>query len=535
MDHAIQKSNPQKSALGIFGDLVHALQVERGCTALYLDSKGTLFSKEIARHHQKTDRILAKAVQMCRGWDRDNFSAGTHARVDTVLQQIEKGLPQRRKRMFDLALSFSEAVNAYTYQFHRPVLDVMVEIALFSPGADTMKVSAYNKFLQWKERVGRERAWGAHGFYSHSFKNREFVEHMLSLVEEQAAYFSAFQSLASEEQRAIVNMALGGKADALVSRVHTFLLNYEGKTDLDKVEAVEWFNIVTSKINRMKTAEKKLVDTLTPEAAPPGVLSEDIFPLPSPSDKRQLRSYMALIHSLPVFSRLSETSRDALLAHAEVRHYKKGKLLFLQGEHVSRYYIVLNGWVKLFNGTEDGDEATLQMLTNGDSLMDAAVFLDAPAPASAQVVEGAVLLSLPAPIIRQHVDENNELAVSMLASMSLRSEHLIRQIEQSRLRTATERVGAFLLKLQLDAGGGPGRNAISLPYEKSLVASYLDMTPETLSRTLKRFRGLGFDIDNNRIGIPRPGALCDFCDQTLATVCQRKNTPDCPNTQPDPA
>ena len=530
MNQVIQKANSPKSALGVFSNLVHALQLERGCTALYLDSKGALFTEEITQRHQETDRTLAAAKRMHGHWKSEALDDGTQTRIANMLQKIEQQLPERRQRILSLALSFSEAVNVYTHQFHRPILDIMVEIALFAPGADTVKVSAYNKFLQWKERVGRERTWGAHGFYVRSFNNREFVEHMLSLVEDQEAYASAFQTLASENQRAIVNMALGGKGDAVVSRVHAFLAKYEAGAKLDKVEPVEWFNIITGKIDRMKKAEQKLVETLAAEATPPGVLPSDIFPPLPPSDKNQLRQHMPLIHSLPIFSQLSLTSRNALLAHGEVRRYGKGKLLFLQSEHVSRYYIILSGWVKLFNGTEEGDEATLQMLTSGDSLMDAAVFLDAPAPASAQVVEDAVLLSLPAPIIRQHVRENNELAVSMLASMSLRSENLIRQIEQSRLRTATERVGWFLLKLQLESGG-PDRSTVSLPYEKSLVASYLDMMPETLSRTLKRFRGLGFEIENNQIHIPNPGALCDFCDRSLIPICQIKNTPDCPKVQ----
>jgi len=51
------------------------------------------------------------------------------------------------------------------------------------------------------------------------------------------------------------------------------------------------------------------------------------------------------------------------------------------------------------------------------------------------------------------------------------------------LKTATERVGWFLLKLGMEQNAGKA-NAITLPYDKTTIASFLDMTPETFSRTL---------------------------------------------------
>ena len=142
---------------------------------------------------------------------------------------------------------------------------------------------------------------------------------------------------------------------------------------------------------------------------------------------------------------------------------------------LSRYYLILEGWVKLYKSTDAGDEAVLQMLSAGDSLMEAAVFLNIPSLVSAQVVQGAKLLSLPAPIIRQSLRDNKDLALNMIGGLSMRSQGLIRQIEHSRLKTATERVGWFLLKLGIEQSGGKA-NAITLPYDKSTIASYLDMT-----------------------------------------------------------
>jgi CRP-like cAMP-binding protein len=191
--------------------------------------------------------------------------------------------------------------------------------------------------------------------------------------------------------------------------------------------------------------------------------------------------------------------------------------------------MILEGWVKLFKGSDSGDEAVLQMLSAGDSLMEAAVFLNIPTVVSAQLVQDSVLLSLPAPIVRQSLMDNSKFALNMIDSLSMRSQGLIRQIEHSRLKTATERVGWFLLGLGMEQSGGKG-STITLPYDKSTTASYLDMTPETFSRTLKQFRNKGFSIQNDKITMPAPEALRAFCDETLAEACIYKDEAACPQT-----
>jgi hypothetical protein len=78
--------------------------------------------------------------------------------------------------------------------------------------------------------------------------------------------------------------------------------------------------------------------------------------------------------------------------------------------------------------------------------------------------------------------------------------------------------------------GSQNAASIRLPYDKSLIASYLDMTPETFSRTLKKFRDKGFRIENDTVTQPHPKALCAFCDQALSNACKFRDQPDCPGT-----
>lgn len=320
----------------------------------------------------------------------------------------------------------------------------------------------------------------------------------------------------------MIEAALGGYVMECLENIHAQLAATDISDDLEALSPVTWFELLTGKIDRLKRAEDDLVKALAPT---------DISVRPVTPAKRHtlIEPHMPIIRTLPAFSKLEDDELDTLLSHADLRTYEKGKLLFLQDEPLSRFYLILKGWVKLFKGSGSGDETVLQMLSSGDSLMEAAVFLNIPSTVSAQVVQDVVLLSLPAPIVRQSLMDNRKFALNMINSLSMRSHGLIRQIEHSRLKTASERVGWFLLQLGIEQNGGKS-STITLPYDKSTMASYLDMTPETFSRTLKQFRNKGFRIHTDKITQPDPDALCKFCDETLAETCIFKDKPSCPQT-----
>ena len=134
---------------------------------------------------------------------------------------------------------------------------------------------------------------------------------------------------------------------------------------------------------------------------------------------------------------------------------------------------------------------------------------------------------MPAPIIRENINTNNDLAINVLTAMSVHSQLLIQGLESIRLKSATERVGWFLLKLLLEQGRVP--DMVELPYDKSLIASYLDMKPETFSRTLKKFKQKGFEIRKDAVILPQVKALCGFCDSNVSGICSKHGTPACPN------
>ena len=223
-------------------------------------------------------------------------------------------------------------------------------------------------------------------------------------------------------------------------------------------------------------------------AAPAGLAAED----------------EALLAALPLFAGATAESLRALLADAAVRRRKRHSVLFMQGEPARHFYVVLDGWARLFRAAADGQEVTVAAFTRGDSFAEAASFAEGTFPVSAEIAEDARLLVVPAePFVRQ-LRGNPQLAINMLASMSRHLRGLVQEIEQRAVKSTAQRIGAFLLKL-CPPGEGPA--AIGFPTDKALIAARLGMRPETLSRALATLRAVGVSVRDRRVTVSDKAAL----------------------------
>ena len=230
----------------------------------------------------------------------------------------------------------------------------------------------------------------------------------------------------------------------------------------------------------------------------------------------------ALLAGVPLFSGISLDSLRTLLADARVCRRPRHAVLFLQGEPAGRFYVVLDGWVKLFRTTPDGQETVIAAIARGESFAEAAGFAEGVFPVGAQVAEAARLLVVPTLSFTGQLKRNPALAINMLAGMSRHLRGLVEEIEQRTVKSAAQRLGAFLLKRCPD-----GREAavIDLPTDKSLVAARLGMRPETLSRALGKLRAVGVSTRDRRVAVSDVGALRRYAEGEDAGADRPRSRP----------
>lgn len=218
---------------------------------------------------------------------------------------------------------------------------------------------------------------------------------------------------------------------------------------------------------------------------------------------------LAIIRRAPLFADVSAATLDDLLCDARVGTYARGQILFLRGDPAERFYLLLDGWVKIFLDTPSGEQTVLEIMRTGETIAEAAIFLGMAFPASAEIAEDARLVEIPAKPFLAKLREDGDLALTMLAALSKRLHFLIQRIERVHAHSTPKRLAEFLLE---QTTATEGAAVMSLPYDKSLVAARLAMKPESLSRALAKLREVGVTTRGGEVRIADVERLRDFCE-----------------------
>ncbi|MBO6754989.1 MAG: Crp/Fnr family transcriptional regulator [Roseibium sp.] len=195
---------------------------------------------------------------------------------------------------------------------------------------------------------------------------------------------------------------------------------------------------------------------------------------------------------------LAQQTQDMVLGMSSCRNYTRGESLFHQGETAQAIHIVIDGWVKLFRITPNGEEAIVNVFAKGESFGEAVAFRGLAYPVSAEAVSHCEVMRIPGSALQAAMRKDPELAVSMLASTFTHLHSLVSQLEQLKAQTGPQRVAEFLLELcEQDSGSCE----VVLPYDKILIAGRLGMKPESLSRSFARLKATGVHINRNHATI----------------------------------
>lgn len=220
---------------------------------------------------------------------------------------------------------------------------------------------------------------------------------------------------------------------------------------------------------------------------------------------------VAIMCRAPLFAGLPCHVTRELVSGAVPRTYAKGQMIFQVGDPADSFFVVLEGWVKLFRHLPTGDEAVFSVFTSGETFAEAATFVGGSFPVGAQAVEASRLLRIGGPGFRQRLLDRPELCLRMLASMSQHLHRLVGDVEQLQTRSSTQRLARFLCGL---ARVETGPALVSLPFDKVLVAARLGMKPESLSRALAKLARLGVSAQGPQIAIRDVADLRDYAEST---------------------
>ena len=189
-----------------------------------------------------------------------------------------------------------------------------------------------------------------------------------------------------------------------------------------------------------------------------------------------------ILSRLPLFQELSPEQIAALETACRERRLAKGEMLFQKGDPAKGFFVVVFGQIKLAFPSSQGNEKVMQIVGPRQSFGEAIMFLNRPCPVFAEGLVDSLLLHIASGPVFELLENDPLFARRMLAGLSMRLHSLVQDVETYSLRSSAQRVVGYLLQQCPQSESGQGSFDISLPTSKQVIASRLNLTPETLSR-----------------------------------------------------
>ncbi|MBP7709870.1 MAG: nitrate- and nitrite sensing domain-containing protein [Rickettsiales bacterium] len=490
----------------IIYNFIHETQRERGLAALYL-SKSNNNSDDLERQFYIVDDLVK------------NFILQKESQNSKILPLINsiKSLPKERKIILDKNVDVLEMILFYSQNLVSTSIELMEEIMISDQKASPVKISAFINFLKWKERVGFERAVGTKMIEEKRWSG-SLKERIHYIISEQNAYERMFLNFVDKQVKDSIDLASKNeKVFRRIEKINESILSGVFFEDDEPITADEWFNIFTIKIDSLhKIGKIMLINLLTPEDN--NLIQKETHHCSNIILGKSVIIHLSKIKKIKLLKGIDEECLNKILKYAHVTEYKKKEKIFLQNDSASKLYLILDGFIKIIKHGSSDDEAIIQIVGSSDEILETSVLSNNDKfTVTAEVVEDAEILSIPASIIRDSLKSDQHLVSNALGLIASNSQNIVSQFGQVLSKDIRKRVGWFFLKLLLENLGKSKK--FNLPYSKVLIARYFDIQPETLSRIIRDFREFGITTKKDTIVLSDLYSLCRFCDSDTYSHC----------------
>ena len=200
----------------------------------------------------------------------------------------------------------------------------------------------------------------------------------------------------------------------------------------------------------------------------------------------------SLLTSLPPFSRLSRTEIREILDRATPRRYPEGTAVFREGASSDRFFLLLDGYIRVVRTTSDGEQVIALHIPPGQLFGIAPAIGRETYPATAIAAVESLALAWPVRLWSEFSTNYDGFATESYRTLGARLGEFQSRVTELATQAVERRVASALLRM-VNQSGRQTEDGIEIvfPVTRADIAEMTGTTLHTVSRLLSAWEREG--------------------------------------------
>ncbi|OFX61003.1 MAG: Crp/Fnr family transcriptional regulator [Bacteroidetes bacterium GWA2_30_7] len=217
-----------------------------------------------------------------------------------------------------------------------------------------------------------------------------------------------------------------------------------------------------------------------------------------------------------VFKSLTNSELEELIQENNCNSYKKGQIIYHEGNRVKGFYCVYSGIIKIFKTGIEGKEQIIRFAKAGDIIGYRSVLSGENVCTSAKVNEDALLCFIKSDALFSLLRKNPQFAIDLLKLVSNELGEANVFITEIAQKSVKERLAETIIYLK-DSFGIDKENYLNIIITREELANIIGTATESVIRLLSDFKNEKLiEIKGRKIKLLNIGAL-----QKIASIYDR--------------
>jgi len=186
---------------------------------------------------------------------------------------------------------------------------------------------------------------------------------------------------------------------------------------------------------------------------------------------------MHTLKDMSLFSKLTDMQLNELQSQMHIHQYDKDSIVFYEGDESEYLYVLLEGAVRLYKTSPKGTQVHMHNFRAPEIIALFAAFEHIPFPATCEFLTEGTVGMIPLDKIYSCM-QNVEFSISLVSALSKRMKLLADLLHKETIFTTEAKIADILLH----------NPSVFERLKNNEIASILNMTPETLSRILSKYK-----------------------------------------------